>query len=351
MYQGIKKGLSITGIVLGIWIGVRFLLPLAFPFLLGGTLALMSEPMVGFLVKRLKFRRGAAAGIGVTASFFLLLLLLLLLCALILREIGILVGILPNLEESLSGGLSALSTWALTLASRLPPGIREVLERNIQEFFSGSSQFLQQTFRFLLSFTGGVLSQIPGSALVAGTAIISSYMISVRLPGIRQYLRRRIPQERLRKFIQSAKRLKTALLGWLKAQLKLMGLTWVILTMGLVLLRVTYAPLWAAAISLVDAFPILGTGTVMLPWALVSFLQGETVRAVGLLSVYAVVSLTRSVMEPKLLGSHLGLDPLVTLAALYAGFKLWGFGGMVLAPVLAVAATQMLRGPDVMENP
>ena len=351
MYQGIKKAFSITGILLSVWIVIRFLLPLALPFLLGGALALTAEPMVSFMVTRLKFHRNAAVGIGVTTAFCLILLLILLLCALILREIGILMGILPNLEQSLSGGLSTLSSWALTLASRLPSGVRELLEGQIREFFSGSSRLLEQTFRFLLSFTGNVLSQVPGSALVAGTAIISSYMVSARLPRIREYLLGKIPRDRLHKFLQSLRRVKAALLGWLKAQIKLMGITWLILTMGLVVLRVPYAPLWAAAVSLVDAFPVLGTGTVLLPWALVSFLQGETVRAVGLLSVYAVVSLTRSVMEPKLLGSHLGLDPLVTLAAIYAGFQLWGFGGMLLAPVLAVAASKILRDPEVKRSP
>lgn len=346
MYQGIKKLLSVAGILLGAWVTADYLLPLAFPFVLGTVLAFTAEPMVGFLSTRMKLRRGAAVGIGVTAAFCLLILLLLLLCAVILRELGMLMGVLPNLEESLSGGLSVLSGWALKIAARLPSGIREVLEQNIQEFFSGSSRFLEQTFRFLLGFTGGVIRQVPGSALVVGTAIISSYMISARLPVIRDYLRRRIPMDRLQKFSEVLRRLKTALFGWLKAQLKLMGLTWVILTMGLVLLRVSYAPLWASAVALVDAFPVLGTGTVLLPWALVSFLQGERVRAVGLLGVYAVISLTRSIMEPKLVGSHLGLDPLATLAALYVGFKLWGFGGMLLAPVLAVAAAQLLRGPE-----
>ena len=66
--------------------------------------------------------------------------------------------------------------------------------------------------------------------------------------------------------------------GWLLAQLKLMGLTWIILTLGLVLLRIPYAPLWAAAVALVDAFPILGTGTVLLPWSLLFFLRGNKSR-------------------------------------------------------------------------
>ena len=343
MYQGFKKALSAAGVILGVWLSLRFFLPLGLPFLLGGTLALAAEPMTGFLTHRLKLRRSAASGIAVTAAFLLFFLLVLLVCALILRELAALLRILPNLEDSLSGGLSALSAWALSLAAKMPQGIREHLERTIQDFFSGSSALLQQAFRFALGFTGGVLSAVPGSALVLGTAVISSYMISIRLPRIKSYLRAKIPPERIQKMRASLERLKTALVGWLKAQAKLMGLTWVILTLGLVLLRVSYAPVWAGAVALVDTFPILGTGTVLLPWSLVSFLQGDTVRAVGLLSIYGVISLTRSVMEPKLLGDHLGLDPLATLAALYAGYRLWGFGGMLVAPVLAVAAVQILR--------
>ena len=346
MYQGIKKALSITIILLIAWIGVRFLLPLLFPFLLGGALALAAEPMVRFLSKRLKLRRGVAVGIGVSAVFCLLVLLILLLCALILREIGVLVGILPNLEDSLSGGLSALSAWALELASRLPPGLQGLLEEQIREFFSGSSQFLDEVFRFLLGFTGDILIQIPGSALVLGTAIVSSYMISFRLPRIREGIRRRLPRERLQKITEGLRHMKGALLGWLKAQLKLMGITFLILTMGLVLLRIPYAPVWGALIALVDAVPVLGTGTVLLPWILVSFLQGASARAVGLIGIYTVASLTRNIMEPKLLGSHLGLDPLVTLVVVYGGIKLWGLTGIILAPVLAVAAAQMLRGQE-----
>ena len=113
---------------------------------------------------------------------------------------------------------------------------------------------------------------------------------------------------------------------------------------GMAILRIPYAPLWALGVCLVDAFPILGTGTVLLPWSLISLLQGNGARAVGLLGIYITVTVVRSVLEPKLLGRHLGLDPLVTLMALYAGFKLWGIGGMILSPLLAVTAIQLV--PD-----
>ena len=106
------------------------------------------------------------------------------------------------------------------------------------------------------------------------------------------------------------------------------------------ILRIPDALLWASGICLVDAFPILGTGTVLLPWSLLCFLQADTARAIGLISTYVAVTLTRSLLEPKFLGRHLGLDPLVTLLALYAGFRLWGIGGMILAPLLTGVALQ-----------
>ena len=345
MYRGIKKALTIAGTALGIWFSVQILLPLSFPFLLGGALALAAEPMTVFLCNRLKLRRGPAAGIGVTAAFCLILLLIVLLGALIFRELGNLMEVLPNLEQAAAEGLSSLSDWAVTLAARLPLSIRDLISGGVTDLFSGSSRLLEEGFRYALTLTGGILSRVPNGALIFGTAIISSYMISARLPKIRHWFREKVDRERTRNFLNSLKRVRTVLFGWLKAQLKLMGITWVILTLGFVLLRIPYAPLWAAAVSLVDAFPILGTGTVLLPWALVYVLQGDSPRAAGLLGIYALISLVRSVMEPKLLGDHMGLDPLLTLGALYAGYRLWGFGGMILAPVLSVAAVQILRGP------
>ena len=345
MYRGFKQALFLGGAALCVWISIRILLPLCFPFLLGLGLALAAEPMTNLLCRRLKLRRGPAAGIGVTAALALLSLLFLLLCALIFRELGALMTILPDLEEAASGGLSALSGWARDLAARVPGNMGRILSRSLSDFFSGGSRILEQGFRYVLSLTGGILSRVPNGALVFGTALISGYMISARLPKIRQWLRQKIDSERIHRFLEGLKRVRTALFGWLKAQIKLMGLTWIILTLGLVLLRIPYGPIWAAVVALVDAFPILGTGTVLLPWALVSFLQSDIPRAVGLLGTYAVISLTRSVLEPKLLGEHMGLDPLLTLGSLYAGYRLWGFGGMILAPILAVAAVQLCRNP------
>ena len=106
-----------------------------------------------------------------------------------------------------------------------------------------------------------------------------------------------------------------------------------------------YAPLWAAAIALLDALPVLGTGIVLIPWSIVSFLQADAPRALGLLAVYVTATLTRSLPEPRFVGRQLGLDPLITLAAIYCGYRLWGIGGMILSPLVAVTAFQLLPGP------
>ena len=98
--------------------------------------------------------------------------------------------------------------------------------------------------------------------------------------------------------------------------------------------------------SLVDALPVLGTGTVLLPWSLVCLLSGDGGRALGLLGLYAVAALLRSILEPKIVGKHLGLDPLATLIAMYCGYRLWGIAGMLLLPMLSAAAMQMLPGKE-----
>ena len=342
MYRGLK--ILLTGLlaVLGLWLSMRFLLPLALPFLLGAALALLAEPMTALLCRRLHLPRAGAAAISVTAAFCFLAILVLMLCALILRELGNLAGILPDLEQTALSGMTMLSDWLLGLIGRLPDGIRTILTRNITGFFSGGSDLLDQAVRYILGLASVILTHVPDSALTLGTAVISSYMISAKLPQLRVWLADHLPGQKLKPVAEGFRRMKTAVGGWLLAQLKLSGVTWGILTLGFLLLRIPYGPLWAALTALVDAFPILGTGTVLLPWALISLLQGNTARAIGLGGLYAAVALTRSILEPKLVGKQLGLDPLLTLIALYTGYRIWGLMGMLLSPLLAVTVRNLI---------
>ena len=323
------------------YLALRWLLPLVLPFLLGAGLALAAEPVVSLLRRRLP--GPAATGIGVTVTFAIGALTVMALCAIVIRELGLLAQVLPELLEAARGGMESLEAFLTDLVTRSPEPVRPLLIEQVQTLFSGGSALLDRVTGWLLRLASGVLTRIPDSALGFGTGLIASFMISAKLPAWKSWLRSRIPREKLRPFLDTLHDLKTAILGWLKAQAKLIGVTWAVVTAGFWLLGIRYAPLWAAAVALVDAFPVLGTGAVLVPWSLVSFLRADTGRAFGLLGLYGGVTLIRSLLEPRLVGRQLGLDPLVTLMALYAGYRLFGLTGMILSPVLAVTVTQLAQ--------
>ena len=337
----LRKISAVLIFCLGLYLAGRFLLPVFMPFLLAGLLALAAEPLVSVLQNRLRLRRGIASGIGVVIALILAALIVLTLCALLLRQLSRISGALPDLEDTALSGMQSLEGFLLDMAASTPDAVSPILVSGVQGFFSDSTKFLDRIVSWVLGVASGILTRIPDSALGFGTWILASFMISAKLPDIRTWLRSRIPQSWTERYLPAIRKLRANLGGWLTAQLKLTGLTFLVLNAGFLLLRIHNAPLWAALICLVDALPVLGTGTVLIPWSIVCFLQGETVRALGILGTYAVAALLRSVLEPKLIGKQLGLDPLVTLIAMYAGFKLWGILGMIFSPLLAVTVTQL----------
>lgn len=339
----LRKLLALPILLILLWMGVRYLLPILSPFLLAALLALAAEPVVSILQKRSRMPRPLAAGIGVTVTLVVLILILMVLAALVLRQLRALTGIVPNLEDAALQGMDSLQSWLLSLAQRMPQSLQPAATQQVQDLFSDGTALLDQVTTRLLGLASGVLAQLPDSVLGVGTWLLAGYMISAKLPKIKTWLRKKLPESWHKEYLPMLQRLKRSVAGWLLAQAKLMSITFAALCVGFLILQISYAPLWAAVISLVDALPILGTGMVLVPWSFVCYLQGDTVRAIGLLGVYAAASLLRSVLEPRLVGKQLGLDPLVTLLAMYTGYRLWGFGGMILSPLLAVVVTGALK--------
>lgn len=332
-----KKTVFLVLALLGILLAVKFLLPFLFPFLLGAGLALAAEPGVRFLTARVHLPRAAASGLGVGAVFAAICALVTVLVGLLLREVRVLAGILPQMEQTAQGGLETLRLWLLNLSERASPGIRSLLQRNVNELFSDGTAMLDEMTRRALGAAGSFLTQLPDGALGIGTAVLAAFLTSAELPEIRQWLRGQLPKQPLQSVAGFLSCLRATAGQWVIAQLKLVSITCLLLTVGFLLLKIEYAPLWAMVVGLVDALPILGTGTVLVPWSIVCLLQHDTARALGLLGMYAATALTRSTLEPRLLGRQLGLDPLVTLVCMYVGFRLWGIAGMVLTPLLVIA--------------
>lgn len=327
----------------GAYLFLRWGLWLALPFAVGGGVALAAEPLAAALQRRPGLKRGAASAISVTAVLIAMTALLTLLCGLLVRQAGQLGQVLPELAEAVEQGRDALCHWLLDLSSRMPTPLRPLLENTAAGLSSGGGMATEQLAQRLPELAAALMSKLAGSALTVVTAILAAFMISPRLPRLRQIARQRIPAHWLQACRSGIGELRTALWGWISAQLKLSAVTFVQLFAGFWLLRIPHSALWAFAVTLVDAFPVLGTGTVLLPWSAVCLIQGQTGRAAGLLGLYALVWVVRSVLEPKLLGKELGLDPLLTLFAMFAGCKLLGLPGLILSPLLAVVAVRLLK--------
>ncbi len=330
--------LALAGLVFS-----KYWFPVLLPFLLGGALALSAEPAVRTLHEKLKLPRWAASGVGVTAFFMLMLTVLGLLVSLLVRQLSRLSGLMPQLADAISQGLNALEAWLLELSARLPEAMELSAAAGVKRLFSDGSAMLDQAVSRVPQVATGLVGALSQGALVTLTTVLSAYMISARLPKLKHFLKEKLPQLKLDRIRSSLRSLRHGILGWLNAQGKLMGLTFFLLSGGFFLLKTGNVLLLAALVTLVDAFPVLGTGTVLIPWSIVCLLQGDMARGIGLLAVYAVVWLVRSVLEPRLVGKELGLDPLVTLFSVYAGFRLLGIGGMLLAPFAAMLATQLIR--------
>lgn len=336
MKASVKQFLGPAAGMIALWLAVRYLMPVVLPFVLGAGMALAAEPGVRFLSRQLHLPRGAAAGIGVGGICAVIGVLITMLLTFLFRELGLLAGILPELEQSIMDGLTALQTWMLELAQRASPGVRSLVQRNVNDLFSGGAALLDQATHYALGLAGTILGHLPGSALGLGTAVLSAFLFSAELPRIRQWISDHASGSRIGAAMDFLRRLRTTVGLWLLAQLKLSSITCLMLIAGFLLLRIPHSPVWALAISALDAMPVFGTGSALVPWSLVCFLRGDNARAIGLIGLYITAAMTRSTLEPRLVGRQLGLDPLITLIALYTGFRLWGLVGMILMPLLAI---------------
>jgi sporulation integral membrane protein YtvI len=185
------------------------------------------------------------------------------------------------------------------------------------------------------------LSTLPDHLLFLLTMVLSCYFSAAELPRLQALCREQLSKTRWKQLSGLASTLKAVLGGYLRAQLKLMGLTFLILFLGFLLLRVSLPLFFALGIAVLDALPLFGTGTALLPWSLFSMISGDFHLGLGLLILYAACALSRNVLEPKLLGAQLGVSPLLTLLAIYVGYRVSGLGGMLLLPILTLVGAQI----------
>ena len=323
-----------------IWLTVRFLLPWLAPFFVALTLAAVMEPLVRRLV-RLGWRRSIAAGLLTLALLALLVWAAVALVGWAISAATGFAGQVPELMRTAGESLERMEEMALAYIEAAPDGVSDYLETALAAVGDILYSLPARASQWALDALGRAAQSSPDVLLFAVTAGIGTYFLSASFPRTAAFLAAQMPQELKRRLEGLGKDVKGSFGGFMRAQLILMAMTFFELLVAFLLLRIDGAVGIAAITAVIDALPVFGTGTVLIPWALYSLLLGNWGLAAALLVCWAAVNLIRSCAQAKLLGDQIGLDPLASLIAIYVGWRVWHVWGMLLFPLLFVTLCQL----------
>lgn len=315
------------------FLGFRYLLPPLFPFILALVIASFIRPAALWCKRRL--------GIGAKpVSVIMILLILLLLCLLfwfagsrLMKECAeFLINLSENAESS-DSPISRLSDMGKRLREKLPISDGKGLDLYgiASNFIKSGATSLSSS---LASAAGGFIKKMPSALFATAVCFIALFYLTLDFDGATAAVRDFLPGNTGDRLISGYRRLSHALGEYLRAYLIIMLVTFAELYLGLIILRVEYSLLFAVVIALVDFLPLLGVGTVLIPWGLGAFLLGNYTLGTGLLIIYAIICVVRQFIEPKIVGNFIGTHPIIALAGVYIGLKLFGFAGMIAAPVI-----------------
>ena len=331
----------LAAIAVLIWVMGRYVLAWLLPFAMALGLAAWVEPAMETVRRKMCLQRGFLAAVFT-------LVLVGGLTALTVTALG---QLLRQAEEALARlpayltGLPRLADTVLERLDRFCAACPAPLRQDVEDFLARLPQQLTAAVgtasTAALRWMASVVAALPHAALFCATTALAVFFTLSSYPAIADFTRRQLT-ERQRAWVRGLRENLFATLGhWLRAQAILLGITFCQLLAGFALLRQSYAVLLAFLIALIDALPVFGTGTILLPWAALLFLVGNVPRGLALVALYAVIYLVRTVTEPRLVGAQAGLPPPAALAAMYVGFRTLGVGGMVVMPMVAMLIKQL----------
>ena len=324
-----------------LWLFIRYALPWLLPFILAFAISRLIEPAVSFLVQKARFRRTAAAGLCTLIVFSALVTLTALAVGRAVIELTAFVRRLPALLQGVSDALNALGARVENFVSNAPVEIRNYLNGMIDGFVKKSAEIPAELSGKLLPLLSGAAKITPRFLVFFLTCAISVYFMSSGYADVRAFILRQIPREKHRALRDLKKDLVSTFGKWVKAELMLAGITFIEMAAAFLFMRIEFAVLLALLIAVVDALPMLGSGTILVPWAVVSLIGGDTRFAFGLVLHFAFNTILRNILEPKLVGEQIGLPPFATLLAIYIGFCAAGVLGMLLFPLGLILLKQL----------
>lgn len=338
----LNMGITLVGILLVCYLGPK-LISFFMPFIIGWIISMIANPLVRFLERKLKIVRKhssviiiiATIALIVTGGYFL-----------ITRSVMEIFGFLTELPEMYAD----LETRFIGIGGkfeRLFSLLSDETRMSINNLGSQLSSYVSDAIAAIgvptMEAAGSMAKNIPNVFIAIVVTIMSAYFFIADRERIVGNVRRTMPNSVMHHFDCIYVQIKKMIGGYFAAQFKIMGIVAFILFIGFLILRVRYAILFAVLIAILDFLPFFGTGTALIPWAIVSFLSGDYALAIGLVVIYLVSQIVRQIIQPKIVGDSMGLDPLSTLFFMYIGFKVKGITGMILAVPIGVIFIELLH--------
>ncbi len=334
-------------IVMVMFLGILvcyYLSTLTYPFIIAILISMLINPIVNGLERIFRLPRGIAVVIAIMLLICLIAGILILLVAEIVTGTTYLAKVIPGhldllvlyIETFFVTKIIPIYNQLTNFFNTLEANQQQSIITNIQNI---GEQVASSVGNFIKSFLENIpvmVSWLPNAATVIIFSLLATFFISKDWYKFKSTVSVFLPQKAKSSGRTIFEELKKALVGFIRAQATLISITTAIVLIGLLILRVDYAITIALLIGLVDILPYLGTGLIFIPWIVyLSFSDGLPL-AIGLGVLYLIVLIQRQLMEPKVLSSNIGLDPLATLIALFIGYKIFGFLGLIIGPVVLV---------------
>ena len=311
------------------------------PFVVGWIISCIANPLVQFLEKKMKIRRRAGTVVVIVLVIGAVSGTGYLVISLLAKQLQGFISSLPEMWESLENDISHFGNMINHAFVNLSPEWTQTLNtigNMIGEFVKGIPSNMES---FSFDGVGSMVGSIANVIIAVIMSMLSSYFFIAEREYVFQVARRIIPASVYKRYDVVYQSLKQAVGGYLKAQLKIEVWIYFLILTGLTILRVDYAFLIALAIAALDFLPFFGSGAVFWPWAVLKLLSGDYFLAVGFLIIWGVGQLVRQLIQPKIMGDSIGMPPIPTLFLLYAGYRIAGVVGMILAVPIGIIIVNM----------
>lgn len=341
-YLKVLLNLSIALVILLL---VIFLLPrvLVFfmPFLAGYVIAMIASPIVRFFEEKLKIRRKAGSAFVIVAVIALVILAVYLVGAKLVEQIVGLSAALPDMWSSAEADMVQIGKNLEIFLNRLPADIQESIRGIGAQMDSFFADIFGKISTPTITAVGSIAKQLPNMIIGLVMSLLSAYFFVADKDYLIYFCKKYTPYSIQKRWSLLCRSLKRAVGGYFKAQFKIELFVYIMLVIGLSVLGIDYALLIAIGIAFLDFLPFFGTGTVMVPWAIIKFLSADYKMTIGLLIIWGAGQLLRQIIQPKIVGDSVGVPAIPTLFLLYIGYKIAGVIGMIVAVPVGIIIQNM----------